>query len=40
VTPGQNMGDLRLVEGIAAGTRVVRDPPAEMADGSRVSTKK
>jgi len=40
VTPGQNMGDLRLVEGIAAGTRVVRDPPAEMTDGSRVAIKK
>jgi len=40
VTPGQNMGDLRLVEGIAAGTRVVKEPPAEIADGSRVTIKK
>jgi RND family efflux transporter MFP subunit len=40
VTPGQNMGDLRLVEGIATGTRVVRDPPAELNDGSRVTIKK
>ena len=40
VTPGQNMGDLRMVEGIAAGTRVVRDPPAELADGTRVAMKK
>ncbi len=40
VTPGQNMGELRLVEGIAAGTRVVREPPAEMADGSRVTVRK
>ena len=40
VTPGQTMGELRLVEGIAAGTRVVRDVPAEMSDGSRVTIKK
>jgi len=40
VTPGQNMGDLRLVEGIASGTRVVREPPAELNDGSRVTIKK
>ncbi|HJT97877.1 MAG TPA: efflux RND transporter periplasmic adaptor subunit [Rhodanobacteraceae bacterium] len=40
VTPGQNMGDLRLVEGIAAGTRVVKQPPDELADGSRVTIKK
>ena len=40
VTPGQTIGDLRLVEGIAAGTRVVREPPAEMSDGSRVTIKK
>ncbi|MGH8123429.1 MAG: efflux RND transporter periplasmic adaptor subunit, partial [Rudaea sp.] len=37
VTPGQTFGDLRLVEGIAAGTRVVRQPPAELADGARVT---
>lgn len=40
VTPGQNVGDLRLVEGIAAGTRIVRAPPAQMADGARVEVKK
>jgi len=40
VTPGQTMGELRLVEGIAAGTRVVRAPPAEIGDGSRVTVKK
>jgi RND family efflux transporter MFP subunit len=40
VTPGQNMGELRLVEGIAAGARVVREPPAELSDGSRVTIKK
>lgn len=37
VTPGQTYGDLRGVEGIAAGTRVVREPPGEMNDGARVS---
>ena len=40
VTPGQTMGELRLVEGIAAGTRVVREPPAEMNDGARVTIRK
>lgn len=40
VTPGQNLGDLRWVEGIAVGTRVVRAPPAEMTDGARVRVKK
>lgn len=39
VVPGQNMGELRLVEGIAASERVVREPPAEMQDGSRISVK-
>ena len=37
VTPGQSYGDLRLVEGIASGTRVVKQPPAEMADGAKVT---
>jgi HlyD family secretion protein len=36
VTPGQSYGDLRLVEGLASGTRVVRAPPAAMSDGARV----
>lgn len=40
ITPGQQMADLRLVEGIAAGARVVREPPDEMGDGSRVTIKK
>lgn len=40
VVPGQNMGDLRLVEGIVGSTRVVREPPAEMQDGSRIELKK
>jgi RND family efflux transporter MFP subunit len=37
VTPGQVFGELRSVTGIDAGTRVVRAPPAGMADGARVS---
>ncbi len=40
VVPGQNMGELRLVEGIAASAQIVREPPAEMQDGSRISVKK
>jgi RND family efflux transporter MFP subunit len=40
VTPGQQMADLRLVEGVSSGTRIVRQPPDEMADGSRVTIKK
>jgi multidrug efflux pump subunit AcrA (membrane-fusion protein) len=40
VTPGQTMDDLRLVEGISAGARVVREPPPEMSDGSHVTIKK
>ena len=40
VTPGQQMADLRLVEGLASGVRIVREPPAEMTDGSRVTIKK
>jgi len=40
ITPGQQMADLRLVEGVASGTRIVREPPAEMTDGSRVTIKK
>ena len=40
VTAGQTFGDLRLVEGIGAGTRVVRTPPAEMQDHARVALRK
>jgi RND family efflux transporter MFP subunit len=36
VTPGQTYGDLRLVEGVAVGTRVVRQPAAELVDGARI----
>ena len=37
VTAGQSIGDLRRVEGIAAGTRIVRAPPAELTDGARIA---
>lgn len=40
VTPGQTYADLRLVEGLASGARVVRAPPEEMQDGARVTLKK
>jgi RND family efflux transporter MFP subunit len=40
VTAGQTYADLRGVEGIANGTRVVREPPADIQDGARVSIKK
>jgi hypothetical protein len=36
VVPGQAYSDLRLVEGIAAGTQVVKQPPAQMTDGAAV----
>ncbi len=36
VTPGQTYSDLRLVEGIGAGARVVKTPPAELTDGAKV----
>ena len=39
VVPGQSVGDLRLVEGIANATRVVREPPADLQDGARVTIK-
>jgi RND family efflux transporter MFP subunit len=38
VVAGSEIGDRRLVErGLAAGERVVRDPPIELIDGMRVS---
>lgn len=40
VMPGQNMGELRLVEGVANGVAVVREPVAGMVDGSRIQLKK
>jgi hypothetical protein len=39
VTPGQTRADLRLVEGVAAGSRVVRQPPAALLDGMRIAAK-
>jgi hypothetical protein len=39
VAPGQQMGDLRLVEGLASGVRIVRAPPKEMSDGARITMK-
>jgi RND family efflux transporter MFP subunit len=40
VTTGQTYADLRAVEGVANGTQVVREPPADMNDGARISIKK
>ncbi|MDB6044307.1 MAG: efflux transporter periplasmic adaptor subunit [Gammaproteobacteria bacterium] len=40
VTAGQAYGDLRAVDGIVNGVRVIRAPPAEMTDGARVVVKK
>jgi RND family efflux transporter MFP subunit len=37
VTPGQTYADLRGVQGIASGARVVRAPPPDMNDGARVT---
>jgi RND family efflux transporter MFP subunit len=36
VTPGQTYGDLRQVEGLTTGARLVRAPPADMQDGARI----
>lgn len=40
VTQGQTYGDLRSVEGLASGTRVVSAPPDDMTDGARIVVKK
>jgi len=40
VTPGQSFQELRLVEGIPSGTRVVRAPPAGLHDGTSVVARK
>ena len=37
VTPRQDLGDMRRVEGVAAGARVVLTPPDSLADGAQVS---
>jgi HlyD family secretion protein len=39
VTAGQSYGDLRLVEGLSGGARVVRAPPADLNDGARIVVK-
>jgi RND family efflux transporter MFP subunit len=39
VVPDQTYGDLRFVEGITSGAQVVKDPPADMKDGTRISIK-
>lgn len=38
VTPRGNQGDMRLVEGVAAGAQVVIAPPADLADGATVDS--
>jgi RND family efflux transporter MFP subunit len=40
VTPGQTYGDLRQVEGLTTGARLVRAPPAELQDGARIVVNK
>lgn len=40
VTAGQAHGDLRFVEGLAAGARVVAEPGGDLRDGARVALKK
>jgi hypothetical protein len=37
VTPQQTYGELRLVEGIGPGVRVVKEPPPAMRDGAIVT---
>jgi HlyD family secretion protein len=39
VTAGQTYSDLRLVEGLTSGTRVVRAPPPDLKDGARIIVK-
>jgi RND family efflux transporter MFP subunit len=39
VSPGQANGDQRLVDAVSAGTRVVRQPAAELMDGARIQVK-
>jgi HlyD family secretion protein len=37
VTPGATFGDLRLVEGIASGSQVIKSPPSDMGDGAKIT---
>lgn len=39
VTPGRTYGDLRIVQGLDAGVRVVRRPPAQLNEGARVAVR-
>lgn len=39
VSPGQAFGDLKLVQEVSSGAHLVRTPPADMSDGSRVALK-
>lgn len=39
VTSGESAGDLRRVEGIAAGTVIVRAPPDDLSDGAAVAVR-
>lgn len=39
VTAGESQGDLRAVQGVAAGAAVVKTPPARLADGARIAVK-
>ena len=36
VSAGQSIGDMRQIEGIAAGTRIVRAPSTDLTDGARI----
>jgi RND family efflux transporter MFP subunit len=40
IRTGERIGDLVRVDGLAPGTRVVVDPPADLADGMRVTAKR
>jgi hypothetical protein len=37
ITPQQTYGDLRLVEGLGSGIKVVKEPPAEMKDNAKIT---
>lgn len=39
VTQGQIYNDMRLIDGMAAGTLVIKQPPVEMADGAKIKVK-
>jgi RND family efflux transporter MFP subunit len=39
VVPGADYGDLRLVEGLTGGDKIVRAPPANLKDGAQIVVK-